>query len=209
MTTVSKYFLVATVVLLAACGRQGRVQGPERPGQDLIVLLPEADGTVGRATVSNRAGKVELSSARSSTAVSPKQPPAAVTIMSDSDVRRLFGATVAALPPAPRHFMLFYRFDSEELTDGSRALVQEVLKSVKERRFADVVVLGHTDTMGTKASNFSLGLRRANSVRALLIETGLDPSSITVMSHGEAELLIPTADGVVESRNRRVEITVR
>ena len=201
--------LLALVLPVSACTWLARFQHPGRRGQDVVVLLPEQDGTVGRATVSNKAGTVELSSTRSSTMVSANQPPAGVTVMSEGEVRRLFGSAVSALPLPPRHFMLFYKFDSEELTDGSRALVQEVLKAVEERGMADVAVLGHTDTMGTRASNFTLGLRRANSVRAILIKTGLDPSSIDVMSHGETELLIPTADGVVESRNRRVEITVR
>jgi outer membrane protein OmpA-like peptidoglycan-associated protein len=46
-------------------------------------------------------------------------------------------------------------------------------------------------------------------VRALLIKAGLSPSAIDVRSHGEAELLVRTADGVAEAKNRRVEITVR
>ncbi len=213
MTTARRLtFLLTTLVLVSACWRPVRIQTPGHGKQDVVVLLPDPDaqGTVGRATVSNQAGKVELASARSSTKVSADQPPGAVKVMKESEVRHLFGNVVSALPPPPRHFILFYRFDSEELTDGSRALVSEVLKVVNERRgVADVLVLGHTDTMGSRASNFDLGLRRANSVRALLIKTGLDPKLIDVISHGEAELLIPTADGVVESRNRRVEITVR
>ena len=44
---------------------------------------------------------------------------------------------------------------------------------------------------------------------ALLVQAGLDMAAIDVRSHGEAELLVPTADGVFEPRNRRVEVTVR
>jgi len=43
----------------------------------------------------------------------------------------------------------------------------------------------------------------------MLIEVGLDASLIETTSHGEADLLVPTADNVAEPRNRRVEITVR
>ena len=202
-------FLLTSLVLVSACWRPAHLNIPGRGKQDVVVLLPDSEGTVGRATVSNQAGKVDLTLARGATKIAANKAPGAVTVMSESDVRKLFGDVVATLPPPPKHFILFYRFDSEELNDGSKALVQEVLKAVKERKVADVIVLGHTDTMGTRSSNFDLGLRRANSVRALLVKTGLDPSVIDVLSHGEAELLIPTADGVVESRNRRVEITVR
>jgi outer membrane protein OmpA-like peptidoglycan-associated protein len=52
-------------------------------------------------------------------------------------------------------------------------------------------------------------MRRANSVRALLIDAGLNAAAIDARSHGEMELLVPTANGVFEPKNRRVEITVR
>ena len=57
--------------------------------------------------------------------------------------------------------------------------------------------------------NFELGLRRANAIRSRLVDAGVDPSLIEVTSHGEADLLVQTADEVPESRNRRVEIAVR
>ena len=58
-------------------------------------------------------------------------------------------------------------------------------------------------------NNVELGLRRANAVRTILVDAGLARSAIAVASHGEAALLVRTADGVFEPRNRRVEITVR
>lgn len=200
--------VLATLVLVSACGPM-RVRTPGRAAQDVVVLLPDEGGTVGEATVSNSAGAVSLFGARESTMIGMNKAPTAVTRMSEADVQRLFGDVLSALPLSPRHFTLFFKFQSEELTDGSRALVQEVLKAVKSRQVPDVTVLGHTDTTGTSTTNFALGLRRANRVRAILVETGLNPSSIDVVSHGEAELLIPTSDGVFEPRNRRVEITVR
>jgi outer membrane protein OmpA-like peptidoglycan-associated protein len=181
-----------------------------KPNHDLIVLLSDpGSNTVGRATVSNSGGTVELAAAGDSTLVAPKKPPIPVVTLSEADVRRIFGKALAALPPAPQAFTLFFRFGSEELTDKSRKLVRNVLRSVRNRPFPDVVVHGHTDTTGTRKRNMELGLKRANLVRTLLIEAGLDASSIEVTSHGEQELLVQTADEVFEPRNRRVEILVR
>jgi outer membrane protein OmpA-like peptidoglycan-associated protein len=203
------------VVLLAvaaglnlACGPL-RSKTPVRTGQDLVVLLPEADGTVGRATVSNPSGNVDLATVRASTRVTAGQAPTAVSEISDAEIQQLFGAALAAQPPASSHFLLYFRFDSEELTDESRALLGQVLQVLKNHPAPRVSVIGHTDTTGSAASNVELGLRRANAVRAMLIETGLDGASVDVTSHGEATLLITTADEVFEPRNRRVEITVR
>lgn len=203
--------LIATLAVAGGlgCGRQ-RIQTAPSPAQTLVLLLPDAnDATVGRAVVSNQAGQLELAAARESTSVSPNQPPAAATIMSEADVSRLFDEVLSALPPAPRHFTLYFLFESEELTAESRALVPEIVQAVRDRPSPEVGVVGHTDTTGTPAGNFELGLRRANAIRGRLLEVGIDASVIEVTSHGEADLLVKTADEVREPRNRRVEITVR
>lgn len=129
--------------------------------------------------------------------------------MSEEDVKRLFGDALAALPPAPRDFTLHFQFESDALTEESTALVPEILRTVKELSVPEVVAVGHSDTMGDPRANLALGLKRAISVRDILIEAGLAPSTIEVTSHGEADLLVKTPDNIPEPRNRRVEITVR
>src|SRR5262245_62850876 len=141
--------------LVTACGPRGLDQ-PSRPGQALVVLLPDDDGKTGAAGVSNPRGSVELDAPRESTQASANRKPSAVRTMSEADVKRIFGDTLQALPPAPRHFTLYFRFDSETLTDESRALFPEVLRTAKEHQVPDVVVVGHTDTMGTATANAEL-----------------------------------------------------
>ena len=152
---------------------------------------------------------MNLAAARDSTVVSANQPPGPVTVMSEVEAQRLFGDVLAALPAAAQHFILYFRFESEELTEESRALLPQILQAVRDHPFPDVAVIGHTDTTGTRAGNVELGLRRANSIRVRLVEAGVNPSVVEVISHGEADLLVKTADEVLEPRNRRVEITVR
>ena len=122
---------------------------------------------------------------------------------------RYFGPALAALPPPPRHFTLQFEFESDTLTDTSAALVPEILAAVKALAVPEVVIVGHTDTMGDRKSNIALGLKRATAVRGLLVQSGLPASLIEVASHGEGDLLVKTRDNVPEPRNRRVEITVR
>ena len=198
-------------MLLAAAGCvPKRAQLPQPPAKpDLVVLLPDpGKNTVGRAAVSNDKGSVDLSAAGAAVIVSPGVAPRAVPLES-GDVQRKFADALASLPPAPQHFVLYFRFDSEELTDESRRLVQDVLSIVKQRPDPEVVAIGHPDTTGTPTNTVELGLRRANAVRTILIDAGLSAASIAVRSHGEGALLVHTADGVFEPRNRRVEITVR
>jgi outer membrane protein OmpA-like peptidoglycan-associated protein len=202
--------LVAMLVvagLVSACAM--RSGGGARPGDVVVVLMPDTDtGNVGRIVVSNSEGSTELASAWASTRVAMTQAPQ-IRTLNESEVKRRFADVIATLPPPPRHFVLNFQFDSEELTDASRRLLQDVRQSVKSYPVPEVVVVGHTDTTGSRNSNVELGLRRANVVRSLLVQTGISTLSIETRSHGEAELLVPTADNVSEPRNRRVEITVR
>ena len=211
-TARSSAFLVTIVVVLLVAGcSPKRIAQPTRPTPPtLIVLLPDPEtGTTGRARVTNEFGFANLAAPRAATRVTADGPPGLISTMSEADVQRLFGEALAALPPAPRHFTLQYRFESDELTDESTALVPEILRAVKQLSVPEVVVVGHTDTMGEARANLALGLKRAISVREILVEAGLAPSTIEVTSHGEADLLVKTSDKAPEPRNRRVEITVR
>jgi OOP family OmpA-OmpF porin len=208
------FLLMVLGPLAAGCAghtvKNGPAGDPSGSGRDLFVLLPDPDtAAVGRATVSNGSGKADLAAARAATYVSRNQAPSAVTTLSESEVRDAIGGALAALPQAPQHFTLNFIFGSDELTPESRASVPDILRAVNGREFPDVLVLGHTDTAGPAPTNAMLGLRRAVLVRQILIDNGLNASLIDVDSHGESDLLVPTADGVSEPRNRRVEITVR
>ena len=195
--------------VVSACGPQ-RVRTPERPGQTLAVLLPDPDSnTVGSATVSNASGAVNLATARESTLVSASAPPSPPAVLSESEVSRIFEDALSALPPPPRQFTLYFRFESNELTDESRAMVPEILKAITERPVPDLVIVGHTDTTGAPAANVELGRARALMVRDLLVTAGLDTTVIDIVSHGESDLQVQTADETLEPRNRRVEISVR
>ena len=185
--------------------------GPPKGGApDLVVLLRDpGTGAVGRAVVSNPQGQVNLQAMREATRVGAGAAPSQPMVLSEREVESIFGPALDGLPAAARHFTLFFKFESEQLTDESRRLVQEVLKEVMSRPVPDVIAVGHTDTTGQARANVQLGLRRANAVRTILAMAGLTSAAVHVASHGEAELFVPTADGVFEPRNRRVEITVR
>jgi outer membrane protein OmpA-like peptidoglycan-associated protein len=205
--------LVTMAVVFAGCGPK-RVAQPTPPTPAtppaLIVLLPDPEShTTGRIRVANEFGSAAMDAPRSATHVRADGRPAPVTTLSEADVKRLFGDALAALPPAPRHFTLNFQFESDTLTAESNALVPEILKTVKRLAVPEVVVIGHTDTMGDAKANLALGLRRAMSVRDILVRAGFAPSTIEVATHGEADLLVKTPDATPEPRNRRVEITVR
>lgn len=91
---------------------------------------------------------------------------------------------LSTLPPATVHFARYFESGSDDLTAESQALTTRILELVKSRPSPDVILVGHTDTMDTAASNFELGLQRATIVLKMLVAAGLDATAIAVTSHG-------------------------
>jgi outer membrane protein OmpA-like peptidoglycan-associated protein len=200
---------VATASVFAACAGR-RVAEPVAQRPALIVLLPDPEtAAIGGARVTNEYGSVDLAAPRNATVVTSDRSPTPVTTIDESEVTRIFESALAALPPVPRHFTLHFRFESDELTEQSRALVPEILKAVDAMPFPEVAVIGHTDTLGDARANVVLGLKRASMVRGFLERAGVEPAMIDTSSHGEQDPLIKTPNNTPEPRNRRVEIVVR
>ena len=176
----------------------------------MIALLPDPETNVtGKIRVSNEFGGLMVETPRAATTVTAHAAPGPLRTMTPEEVTQTFGAALAALPPAPRHFTLYFKFDADALTDESSEKIPEVLAAVKRLAVPEVVVIGHTDTMGDSKANYALGMKRAKAVQSVLVAAGIGPELIQVASHGEADLLIKTRDNTPEPRNRRVEISVR
>jgi peptidoglycan-associated lipoprotein len=209
----------AALVLLLAWGcycRARIVQTSTSAGapsviHDIIALLPDPESRkVGRVVVSSPlGGSVELTHKREATRVVVGQPPHSPFRFSKDQVQQLYGEALSALPPAPRHFLLYFQSGSNQLSPKSEQLLTEIPAVVKSRSVPDVSVIGHTDTTGTAQANIELGRSRATLIRDRLVAVGLDASLMTVASHGEADLLVHTPDETPEPRNRRVDVSVR
>jgi outer membrane protein OmpA-like peptidoglycan-associated protein len=196
--------------LVAGCAPAAAPEAPVAPARDLIVLTTDPASTdVGRLSVTTPAGAVELARAGESTTVVAGQPPGAVAVLSDAEIQRIFGPALAVIPEAARRFNLYFFTGGDVLTPESRTLLAEVLEVVRTRVAPEVTVIGHTDTTGSAELNMALGLQRARLIREALMQEGLAEDLIDVVSHGQADLLVPTPDNTPEPRNRRVEVTVR
>nr|CBX30406.1 hypothetical protein N47_Q17290 [uncultured Desulfobacterium sp.] len=178
--------------------------------ENLIVLTPDANGTVGAIQFKNEKGSVVLDEpGKAIIAKDSQSPPSASTPIADADTQTIFREALSAKPLAPQSFILYFDFDSNNLTAESNKLIDDILQAIKERDSQDIPVVGHTDRAGNPDYNFSLSMQRATAVRDLLVNRGIKSEFIQISSHGEGNPLIPTADNVAEARNRRVEVVVR
>ena len=109
-------------------------------------------------------------------------------------------------PSVPKSYLVFFDFNKSDLSSQAVTIVDQAAKNAGPAKVTQLEVTGHTDTVGSDAYNMRLSRRRAESVAAQLEKDGIPSSEIAIFAKGKRDLLVPTADGVKEPQNRRVQI---
>ena len=135
-------------------------------------------------------------------------------------LRYAFGAPPPPPPPAPpaqiappveaaRTYLVFFDWDKSALTARARQIISEAAQASTHVQTTRIEVNGYTDLSGTAKYNQGLSVRRADAVKAELIRDGVSSGEIMTQGFGESHPLVPTAQGVREPQNRRVEIILK
>jgi outer membrane protein OmpA-like peptidoglycan-associated protein len=171
-------------------------------------LLPAEEGQVGAVAIAGEGHTTlldtPLAAARIDTQGRVKQDR-----LTETEVRQTFASALAAQPPKPVNFLLYFLANSTEIVPDSQATFVALLTEVARRQAVEVQITGHTDRVGSVAENDRLSQVRAEAVRDMLVQHGLQASFMRAVGRGEREPLIPTPDEQPEPQNRRVEVIVR
>jgi peptidoglycan-associated lipoprotein len=104
--------------------------------------------------------------------------------------------------------IVFFQYDSDEITaDAGRKLASKaaVLRANPGVRLR---IEGHCDQRGSTEYNLALGQRRAEAVRAYLVNLGIEASRLSTLSYGKERPLVEGEDEDTFARNRRAEFTL-
>jgi outer membrane protein OmpA-like peptidoglycan-associated protein len=104
---------------------------------------------------------------------------------------------------------VFFDWDRADLSERARQIVAEAAAASTKVPTTRIDVNGYTDLSGSPAYNQRLSVRRAESVEAELVRDGVPKDEIVIRGYGESDPLVPTAPGVREPQNRRVEIILQ
>jgi iron complex outermembrane receptor protein len=116
----------------------------------------------------------------------------------------------AAPAPIPaRTYLVFFDWDRADLTERAKQIVASAAEASTHVQTTQIEVNGYTDLSGTPAYNQKLSVRRAMTVKAELVHDGVAAGEIDIHGFGETHPLVPTAKGVREPQNRRVEIILK
>ncbi|MFZ4287866.1 OmpA family protein [Variovorax sp. HJSM1_2] len=200
------YALAALLVLtLVGCA------APPTTG---VVLLPQDNGSPSALRVTS-AGQTQKLAQPYARATAVQGSAIGVDMTTAEAVEKAYPEVFALRPPKPQRFVIYFAAGATELTPQAQQTLREALALAQSRPGADIVLTGHSDTVGEAAKNDQLSLQRAQQIRALLLQGDLfkqyplAAERIEATGRGERELAIPTPDNVAEPRNRRVEILVR
>ena len=189
------------------------VAGCAAPGVE-VVLLPQDDGSPSAVKVTSGGNTDQLSRPYARLTAPAGQPPK-IDQADPADIARDFGVVFTVRPPPPQRYVLYFDVGSAELNEASQRTTAELFEAASQRPGADILVIGHTDTVGDGDSNDQLSLARAREIRTKLMQRQLfllhqvPGDRIEAIGRGERDLAVPTADEVAEPRNRRVEILLR
>ncbi len=114
-------------------------------------------------------------------------------------------------PPAPppvmrKVFLVFFDWDKDTITPEGMQIIQQAAAAFRAGAPVTIQVTGYTDRSGSPGYNQRLSERRANNVANALARSGVPRQQMAVSGRGENDNRVPTADGVREPQNRRVEI---
>jgi outer membrane protein OmpA-like peptidoglycan-associated protein len=195
-------FFAMLTLLLAGCA-----QLPH----ERVILLPKPDGSGSGAVLVTKSagGQAQLLLAEPYAQADASDSGLNLSRNNAATVQRDYGELLAMQPMRPRVFVVQFASNANQLTADTAPVLAEVRAALAGQAAGELIVIGHTDSVGTLEANDKLSLARAAGVRDLLIQQGVAARRISVAGRGEREPLVAGADETAEARNRRVEIKLR
>ena len=102
--------------------------------------------------------------------------------------------------------IIYFDFDEYTLSEVSLNNLKTFLDQY-QNQISNYVIAGHADTKGTNQYNLKLSLKRAETIKTIFIEEGIEEKNINILGKGEEFLAVKTADEIAHPANRRVEIS--
>ena len=133
-----------------------------------------------------------------------KQAEQLVKVLPDAQVSRV-GEGIAVTFESG----ILFPFNSDQLEPAGRDNLRRLADSLQGNPGTEILLVGHTDSVGTDSYNDDLSLRRARAASAYLSgQGGVSRDRLRTSGRGETEPIASNDDEAGRSKNRRVEIAI-
>lgn len=102
---------------------------------------------------------------------------------------------------------ILFPFNSTELLPEGRSNLNQLAQTLRQYPESELLIVGHTDNVGSDDYNMNLSIRRAEAARNYLISAGTT-NTIRVAGRGESEPIATNDTDAGRQRNRRVEVAI-
>lgn len=103
---------------------------------------------------------------------------------------------------------VLFAFDKSDLTDQAKSTIGDLNTILQKYPDENVLVIGHTDDVGTDAYNQALSERRASAVSSYLTSQGVSSSRVSTKGMGESDPKVANDTEAHRAENRRVEFVL-
>ena len=155
-------------------------------------ISPSASTTY-KARATNRTGEA-VAEARITVTEPPPPPPVAVpdSIFFNEKIKDAF-----------------FDYDQYNIREDARAVLMANVRALKERPSIMITIEGHCDERGSSKYNLALGDRRAASAKEFLVNQGIAPNRIDIVSYGEERNFCEESNEECWQLNRRAHFVMR
>lgn len=201
------------VLVLSACeNTTTRIQDPNYRAQTGAGIGAVAGALIGAASVDNDKGRAALLGAALGAAAG-----GAIGAGLDNqaaDLRNRLGNPNVTVTNMGSYLLvnlpddITFATDSATVLPGLQTEVRSIAANLVSYPASSIKVIGHTDNVGAAAYNVDLSVRRAVSVRDILVGAGVPAGRVTAYGQGEAQPIASNLTVSGRAQNRRVEIII-
>jgi outer membrane protein OmpA-like peptidoglycan-associated protein len=117
-------------------------------------------------------------------------------------------ATPTATTEQMQQSIVGFASGAAKLPSDAQPMIDGFASTLNKDPASKVVIEGYTDSVGSPDHNQTLAMQRAESVRAALVRQGIDPSRITIRSHGEDNPMASNDTSAGRRENRRAQVII-
>lgn len=103
---------------------------------------------------------------------------------------------------------ILYPFNSVDILPAGRENLRNLAQSLQRYPGTEVLIVGHTDNVGSDEYNMGLSQRRADAARSYLVSMGVPAERIRTSGRGESEPIASNETQSGQQQNRRVEVAI-
>ncbi|VEN75250.1 Peptidoglycan-associated protein [Candidatus Desulfarcum epimagneticum] len=198
------FIIPGLVMALASCAGK---MGDRSSGMSQPAMSQSEEGTM---AAEEQPAVAEETAAETDTAVSERE--------AEADFREATTPTpltreqIAAMAIRERNMFInedvYFDLDSSSLNAVARTVLQEKAEWLLKNSRTKVIIEGHCDDRGSNEYNLALGDRRAESVKAFLVDLNVGPERMSTISYGEESPVDSGKNEEAWAKNRRAHFTI-